>query len=130
MAKKKVKSERSRLIIKLDAAFSKFIRTRWINEDGCDVCFTCGDYRHWSEVDAGHFQSRRWFPTRWDEKNVQFQCKKCNGFYHGQQYLFGKNLDAFYGAGTADALIRKSKIKHKFNVNELRELLKKYERKK
>ena len=109
------KVSRSTLIKKLDKAFSRYIRLRNCDEYGRAFCFTCGDQRHWKEVDAGHFQTRSKFSTRWDEKNVQFQCKKCNMTNGGQQYIFGQKLDEVYGAGTADEIVRRSNqtfIKH------------------
>lgn len=60
-------------------------------------------------MDAGHFMGRAAMATRWDERNVQFQCRVCNGFRSGEQYAFAQNLDRQYGPGTADELVRASK---------------------
>ena len=109
------KVSRNKLIKKLDKAFSRFIRLRNCDEHGRASCFTCGVEKHWKEVDAGHFQTRAKFSTRWNEKNVQFQCKRCNMTNGGQQYEFGLKLDEVYGAGTADEIVRISNqtfIKH------------------
>tara|TARA_R100001163_G_scaffold2920_2_gene4430 strand:+ start:9372 stop:9776 length:405 start_codon:yes stop_codon:yes gene_type:complete len=116
-------TERSRLVKKLDKVFSKFIRTRFVDDAGFGECFTCGATKHWKEVDAGHFQSRGKYYTRWDEKNVQFQCKRCNGFRGGEQYEFAKQLDIKYGDGTAEDLVVASNLSAKFSVLELKELI-------
>ena len=83
----------SKLKTKLDKLFSEYIRRRYANHDGTVSCFTCGIVKHWKEQQAGHFQSRRHHSTRWDEKNVQVQCKSCNIFKSGEQYKFGNYLD-------------------------------------
>ena len=46
----------------------------------------------------------------------------------GQQYAFGARLNRTYGDGAAERIISKGNEKHKFTVNELRELLIKYDR--
>ena len=115
-------TERSKLIKKLDKVFSQYIRTRG-TEDGWGNCYTCSARKHWKEVDAGHFQSRGKYATRWNEKNVQFQCKRCNGFRGGEQYKFAQQLDVTYGEGTADQLVKESNQISKYGVNDLRELI-------
>lgn len=67
--------------------------------------------------------SRGCYSTRWHPKNVQFQCKKCNGFRGGEQYQFAKNLDIKYGEGAADELVRMSKQTHRYGVVELRTMI-------
>ena len=52
----------------------------------------------------GHFQSRRHHSTRWDEKNCQVQCIKCNLYEQGEQFRFGLGLEAKYGEGSAEEL--------------------------
>lgn len=113
----------------LDREFSRFIRTRNIDEYGYDYCYTCGDRKHWKEVDAGHFVTRAAMSTRWLETNVQFQCKKCNGFRGGESYLFGLQLDRDYGPGTADGIIIRSKQIYKHTLQELRDLIQDYKNK-
>ena len=92
--------------------FSIFIRTRNVDDNGYDNCVTCGSWKHWREVDAGHYITRGDLATCFDERNVHFQCKRCN-LRGGEQYLMAKYLDKVYGEGTADELqsIRKNKTK-------------------
>ena len=89
-------------------------------------CFTCNSVRHWSEVDCGHFMSRACMSTRWDPQNAKPQCKRCNGFRSGEQYLFAQHLDRLYGPGTADLVLARSKTLRKFSAEELLEMLKTY----
>jgi hypothetical protein len=120
-------SARQQAIKKLDKAFSRFIRLRACDEYGVGECFTCETQKHWKEVDAGHFQSRSKYSTRWDEMNVQFQCKGCNMTNGGQQYEFGLRLDHHFGEGTAEDILIKSNQTRKFTTKELQEMTKDYQ---
>lgn len=96
----------SKLKKELDKIFSLFIRIRGANDYGLVQCFTCGVVKHYKKgMQNGHFQSRRFMATRYDEENCQIQCVKCNMFEQGQQYRFGLALDGKYGEGTADELL-------------------------
>ena len=95
----------SKLKKELDKWFSLYIRLRSSNEFGYCQCFTCGVVRHYKDgMQCGHFQSRRFLPTRFDEENCQVQCVKCNMYSQGEQYKFGLALDGKYGEGTAEEL--------------------------
>ena len=121
-------TERQRLKNKLDVAFSIFIRRRFADHAGNVRCYTCGVTKHWKTVDAGHFQSPGKLSTRWNELNVFQQCKKCNGFKSGEQFKFARALDADYGEGTAEEIERLSNQMRKYSIQELRDLLKHYQR--
>jgi len=93
----------SKLKKELDKWFSLYIRLRESTEGLCQ-CFTCGKVDHYKRMQNGHFQSRRFLPTRFDEENCQVQCPACNVFRYGEQYKFGLHLDGKYGEGTAQEL--------------------------
>ena len=63
----------------------------------------------------GHFQSRNFLSTRFDEINCQPQCVGCNMFKQGEQYKFALALDAKYGEGTAEELQVKARKIQKFS---------------
>tara|TARA_R100000278_G_scaffold118185_1_gene98643 strand:- start:1468 stop:1842 length:375 start_codon:yes stop_codon:yes gene_type:complete len=121
------KISRKGLIKKLDKVFSEYIRQRFA-KDGWVQCVTCGTRKHWKEVDAGHFVSRRHYSTRWDPSNVHVQCKKCNIFGNGENYLMGKYIDRTYGIGKADELIALSKKICKFTNEELVNMIEHFSR--
>jgi hypothetical protein len=125
--KTKKKQSRSKLVKKLDAVFSQYIRLKNA-VDGYAVCFTCGKKDHWKKLQNGHFQSRKHYATRWDEQNCQVQCAGCNVFKFGEQFIFGKNLDEKYYAGIADELYIKSKQVVKFTNNEIEDMILKYKK--
>ena len=99
----------SKLKKELDKWFSLYIRLRDATDMGVVQCFTCDKIAHYkSGMQCGHFQSRRFMATRYDERN-QIQCVKCNMFEQGEQFKFGLNLDAKYGLGTAEELQLKAR---------------------
>ena len=94
----------SKLKKELDKWFSLYIRLR-SSENGLVQCFTCGCVKHYKKgMQNGHFQSRGFLATRFDEENCQPQCVGCNMFKQGEQYKFAINLDAKYGEGKAEEL--------------------------
>lgn len=94
----------SKLKKELDKVFSLYIRLRNATPEGLVKCFTCGKIDHYKRMHAGHFQSRKYLSTRWNEENVMVQCPRCNLFAQGEQYTFGKLLDVRIGEGTAEKL--------------------------
>lgn len=111
---------------KLWKVFSEYIRLRDADENGYCICATSGEYVHWKECDAGHFISRRYLATKFDERNVHAQRRFDNRFSAGNQYAFGKFIDKKYGPGTADLLLLKSKQVKKLSKFEIDELTKYY----
>ena len=91
----------SKLKKELDKWFSLYIRLRESTIDGVTHCFTCGKIDYHNKLQCGHFQSRRFLATRFDEENCQVQCVACNMFRGGEQFKFALGLDAEYGDGTA-----------------------------
>jgi hypothetical protein len=122
MAKKK--PSRSHLVKKLDTVFSQYIRRRYATNDIAE-CVTCGKRDHWKKMDAGHFMSRKHYSTRWDEDNVQVQCKSCNLYNQGEQYKYS----IFLGQEKSDELYMKSRQTVKLSNFELEELIEIYQQK-
>jgi len=122
----KKKLSRSKLVRKLDKAFSLYIRLKNSRKE-IATCFTCGKRDHYKQLQNGHFMSRKYYSTRWDELNCQVQCAGCNVFRYGEQFIFGRNLDKKFGKGTADKLLRKSKKTVKISNPELEDLISHYE---
>ena len=111
----------SKLKKELDKWFSLYIRLRDATDMGVVQCFTCGKIAHYkSGMQCGHFQSRRFMATRYDERN-QIQCVKCNMFEQGEQFKFGLNLDAKYGLGTAEELQLKARQTFKMSRSDYEE---------
>ena len=113
---------------KLDILFSQYTKRRDCI-GGRGQCFTCFDIFRIEELDAGHFRPREHNSTRYDETNVQLQCRKCNRFEEGEKYIFGNHLDEKYGKDTALCLIKKSHEIKQFTVQELKDLYEYYKEK-
>jgi hypothetical protein len=101
------KTDRQKLIRKLDEVFSQFIRLRDSDKNGIVKCITSGEFFHWTDCDAGHFITRDNMATRWDEQNVNGQGRGDNRFKSGKQYQHGQAIDKKHGPGTADKLLVK-----------------------
>ena len=110
-----------------DTWFSKYIRIRDANHNGLCKCVTCDTVKHWKEMDCGHFQSRRFMATRWQEQNAHAQCQSCNKYNAGEQYRHGIEIDLLYGEGTADYLEKLSRSIVKLNKVEVMELAQYYQ---
>jgi hypothetical protein len=122
------KPTRSKLVKKADAVFSEYIRRRYA-KDNIAECFTCGKKDHWKKLQCGHFQSRKHYATRWNEDNCQVQCAGCNVFRYGEQYTFGRNLDAYIKEGLAEELNILSNKTVKYSNPDLLELIEFYKKK-
>ena len=116
------KPTRSKLVKKLDTVFSLYIRIKDSNKEGIGTCVTCGKQDHYKNLQAGHFQSRKHYATRWDEDNVKIQCVGCNVFKYGEQFLFSKYL----GNNLSEELLDKSRNIVKFTNIELEEMVTEY----
>ena len=117
---------RKSLIKKLDTVFSQYIRTRTADHKGTVECYTCGKKDHWKKMQCGHFQSRKYYSTRWNEDNCQVQCVGCNMFKSGEQYKFGLKLNKDYGENKAEKLFLLAKKTKKFHNFEILEMIEKY----
>ena len=93
---------------KLDRAFSWYIRLTHADEDGNCKCWTCDKVEHWSKIQNGHFISRGRYITRFRPDNCRPQCYGCNIRRNGEQWLFGRRLDQYYGNGHCEKLYRLS----------------------
>lgn len=94
-----------------DKYFSLYIRQRDADHRGLVKCCTSGKILHWKDVDAGHYISRRFEATRYDERNCHAQSKQENRFYNGNQLQHQKYIINRYGADVAEELFIKSRMK-------------------
>jgi hypothetical protein len=103
-----------KLVKKADKLFSLYIRKRdcttYIEtEEGISIpagkCITCPKIIAFNQGDCGHFIKRGCKLTRFDERNANLQCMRCNRFNEGEQYKHGLAIDEKYGPGTTDELL-------------------------
>ena len=109
-----------------DKWFSIYIRLRDADHNGMCRCCTSGEVFHWKEIHCGHFISRRFLSTRFDEKNCAAQSVYSNTYLQGEQYEFGKYIDKRWGEGTADQLAGKSRQLVKYTKQDYEGMVKEY----
>ena len=121
--RKTPKTEREKLVAKLDRIFSKYIRMRDADTDGNIRCCTCGKLVEWKRSDCGHFHNRRHMAIRWDEQNCNAQCRKCNRFEEGEKDRYLEFMEFNYGQETLDRLALLKRIGRKWSVFELEAMI-------
>ena len=118
----------SQLKKELDKVYSQYIRG--VNSrDGMAQCYTCGAVDEWRKMDCGHFWSRRYGNTRWDEQNTKPQCRRCNRFQEGNKPAFANALVREYGNGILEDLEIRAKAPYKYNRVEIEKEIKIYKQK-
>ena len=113
--------------------FSKFIRLRdalKTTETLTHVkCITCGKLIPIGSADAGHFVSRRYNATLFDERNVNTQCRYCNRFLDGNLLEYRRQLIKKYGEGIDTELEDKATEIKKYDISDLTKLSEYYKMK-
>lgn len=94
------RKSKTALIKELDRVFSIYIRKR---DKG--RCFTCGG----KATDAGHYKRRGIMSLRWDKRNVNAQCRRCNHFESGKLDVYAVQLTRKYGWWILEELEEKAK---------------------
>lgn len=109
---------KSKLIKDLDAVYSRYIRYKY-SVDGWVSCVTCGKSRPVKEMQNGHYVSRRFHSTRWDDQNCHPQCYSCNVGLGGNYAMYTKFMLDKYGSGIIDTLISRSHSEPNYSVEYL-----------
>lgn len=122
--KKRAKPSVSKLKKEADRLHSLATRLRFAQKQGGELvakCVTCTnpEWKPIKVLQCGHFMSRRFNSTRYDEENTAPQCYGDNIMQQGKQYEFGLWIDKFYGEGTAMKLSKLSKQPHQWKAQEL-----------
>ncbi len=112
----------------LDRVFSIYIRKRHADFAGYAICVTCGVSKPWQEQQCGHYESRGKYGTRWDEKNCNVQCYRCNVALKGNYPAYSRYLVRKFGASILDELELKASQSPKYTLGELQLLIDQYKR--
>lgn len=96
---------------KLATALQKLVRLKEAvnHPNGYVQCWSCGIWKHWKEMQGGHWIERTKKSTKTIEENIHPQCAGCNGF--GWKYAtekkdrYCRNMRDFYGDDFCDELI-------------------------
>lgn len=98
--KKKKLLSISKLKRKADAVFSQFIRNRDKH------CYTCMRTLPVKELQNGHYISRSYISTRYDETNCHAQCYGCNIMKKGNYPVYSIRMINEYGVEILTTLDR------------------------
>ena len=115
---------------KLDKVFSLYIRQRdSLDSNGTLFfkCISCGKIKPFEQADCGHYYGRANMALRFDEKNCNSQCRKCNRFSEGNRQGYAIGLQEKFGKTILDTLQIKSLQLTKMAVFEYEVLIKHYQ---
>jgi len=115
----------SGLISDADAIFSQYIRLKYADPYGIVDCYTCGNKKHWTLMQCGHYVKRAHLYLRWDERNVRVQDADCNEFKAGNMPVFTKRLEGEY-PGIVEILNEEMRLVHKPTRDEIRQIIATY----
>lgn len=107
----------------------KLSRLEAANDEGYCQCVSCRQFFHWKDCDGGHFIPKG-HSSYWalDERNVNPQCKGCNGFgKHGtaiQRYTLW--MINKYGKDFINEMEQKKKLPVKFYKKDYEEMIEKW----
>lgn len=105
--------------------FSRYIRLK-DSINGYNSCYTCGDVRPISELQAGHLLDGRTNSILFEERAVFPQCYTCNCCKSGLKEVFIPKFIDEFGREEYDDLMRLKHQTRKFSVEELEEMKKHY----
>ena len=97
---------------KADKYFSLYIRLYNAVNEMCQ-CVTCGTWKHYKEMQLGHWRRRGLQPTRYDERNCAPQCVRCNKWRSGEPERFEDHLLQKYGKETVEEIRQRSLMRQK-----------------
>lgn len=120
-----VEDDLSDLIEDADTVFSQYIRLKYADKCGKVKCYTCGNVKHWSMMQNGHYIKRSHLYLRWDERNCRPQDADCNEFKHGNIPVFTKKLELEY-PGITEILNEEMRIVYKPTREEIKQKVAQY----
>ena len=112
---------KSQLVKDLDTVFSKYIRYSNAKNGYC-TCVTCDRDYEVKKIHCGHFMSRQYMSTRWDERNVAPQCYGCNVMQQGKQFEFSLKI----GKELSEELYLLTKQTKKWSLDEIKDMIEQY----
>ena len=107
------------LIWQLDIQTSRIVRRR------DRKCVTCGSYRN---LQCSHFYSRRYLIIRFDLRNCNAMCGRCNLRHNHDPFPYMNYMQEHYGPDVLTELHALRMSLDKVNEDELRVMLEDYRR--
>jgi len=115
-----------KLTAKAQTIFNRYIRNR-DSQDGFFTCISCGQTKGHEVMDAGHYVPVKGSSAlRFDEYNVNGECKSCNGFDQFHLIGYRRNLIDKIGLDMVEWLEANARTTKKWSRQELEEIIEKY----
>lgn len=115
-----------KLTAKAQKVFNAYIRER-DSEDGYFTCISCGRTMTTDQMDAGHFAPvKGGSALRFDEYNVNGECKRCNGFDEFHLIGYRRGIIEKYGESVLIYLEQNARLLKKWSRTELNYIIEKY----
>jgi hypothetical protein len=115
-----------KLTAKAQTIFNRYIRNR-DSQDGFFICISCGQTKGHDVMDAGHYVPVKGSSAlRFDEYNVNGECKSCNGFDQFHLIGYRKNLIDKIGERMVLHLESQHRLIKRWSRTELNEIIEKY----
>ena len=110
------------------AAVSKYVRTLH-SRNGLCTCYTCGDTRPISEMQAGHAIQGRGNSILFETDGIRPQCAGCNVWQHGRLDIFVPRLIDDIGRQRYDELLALKGKEKKYSKEDYLEIESEYKQK-
>ena len=115
-----------KLTTKAQTIFNRYIRQR-DSEDGYFTCISCGQVKAIDLMDAGHYVPVKGSSAlRFDEYNVNGECKSCNGFDQFHLIGYRRNLIDKVGERKVIELEQQHRLIKKWSRYELQAIIEYY----
>jgi hypothetical protein len=115
-----------KLTAKAQKVFNAYIRKR-DSENGYFTCISCGQTKDTTQMDAGHYVPVKGSSAlRFDEYNVNGECKSCNGFDQFHLIGYRRNLINKVGERKVMELEYQHRLIKKWTRTELNEIIEQY----
>jgi len=115
-----------KLTAKAQKIFNAYIRQR-DSDNGYFTCISCGQTKEVSQMDAGHYVPVKGSSAlRFDEYNVNGECKACNGFDQFHLIGYRRNLIDKVGERKVMELEHQHRLIKKWSRTELNEIIERY----
>lgn len=97
---------------------------------GYATCVTCGNRKHWKEMQAGHFVPQaQGNAARFDANNVHVQCYRCNINLGGNGAEYSAYILSKYGEEEYDRLRQLARVSRKITRYEYEMMISEYQEK-
>ena len=122
-----MKSERKRLIEKLDKLCRQILLIRDARHDHHFQCVSCRRLLPLDTAQVGHFIPRKHFAVRWDLRNINLQCPHCNKWLSGNLVEYRKALIEMHGVEEVVKMETFYREPPRYTVFDLQEIVKQYQ---